>query len=136
MKWLVISVVAALTLAFIPGNRTVGQTSGATISGTVSDPEGRSIPGVTITLLNQDNRAEIKTMTGEKGEFQCSNVQSGPYKLDASLQGFRTATVSGISAAGGQTLRFNLVLMLESSRPPGPNNRGQVKDLPRVGVCR
>ena|SRR5437762_2979737 len=136
MKLLLPSAVAVLMLAFVLGIQTIGQTSTASISGTVSDPTNQLIPGVTITLLNQDTKAVVKTITSEKGEFQCSNVQPGPYKLDASLQGFRTATVSDISATGGQTLRFNLVLMLESSRTAGPNNRGQVQDLPRVGVCR
>jgi len=136
MKWFLLSAAAVLILALILGNQIIGQTSSASISGPVSDPTNRSIPGVTITLQNLDNKVIVKTLTDEKGEFQCSIVKPGPYRLDASLQGFQTASVSSISAAGGQTLRFNLVLMLESSRTPGPNNRGQIKDPPRVGECR
>lgn len=136
MKWIVLSAVAVLMLCFIPENRIIGQTSAVLISGTVSDRDNHRIPGATITFLKQDSEDVVaKTLTNEKGEFRCSNVKPGLYRLNAALTGFRTA-VSDISVVGGQTLQFNLVLMVEASRTQHPNNREQIKDLPSVGECR
>lgn len=132
----IISVATVLIVAFVLGNHVTGQTAVATISGTVSDTANHLIPGVTITLLNQDTKTAVRTLTGDRGDFQCSNIRPGPYELSASLQGLQTATVSNIAATGGRALQFSIVMKVESSRSTAPNNKGQIKDLPGVGECR
>ena len=61
-----------------------------TISGTVKDPQGLSIPGATVTLANRVSQAGQNAISDERGRFTLSNVAYGTYVLNVSLSGFTT----------------------------------------------
>lgn len=65
------------------------QTGPAMLSGTVYDPTGAVMPGVTLTLEDA-TQMNTETKTNPAGRFAFSNVQPGHYTLAASLPGFRT----------------------------------------------
>jgi TonB family protein len=65
------------------------QTGPAMLSGTVYDPTGAVMPGVTLTLEDA-TQMNTETKTNPAGRFAFANVQPGHYTLDASLPGFRT----------------------------------------------
>jgi TonB family protein len=65
------------------------QAGPAALSGTVYDPTGAVMPGVTLTLEDA-TQMKVETKTNPAGRFAFSNVQSGHYTLEASLPGFRT----------------------------------------------
>jgi carboxypeptidase family protein len=134
MKRLVPTAIALLMLISIVNAPAIGQSSTVTISGTVSDASRNTIPGVTVTLVNLDTNTQLKTLTDEKGAYQCSNLQPGSYDLNASLPGFQTATISNVKADAGQMIRMNFTLQI-GGPSRGPLNSDQVRDLPRVGKC-
>ena len=68
----------------------------AQITGTVKDPTGAVLPGVEITATQTDTGIARMTITNETGTYILSNLPLGPYKLEASLAGFRTFVQSGI----------------------------------------
>jgi hypothetical protein len=111
-----------------------GQSSAVTISGTVSDSANQELPGVTITLRNADANSDWKTLTDEKGTYVCSNLLPGTYDLEASLAGFQTATISNLKTDAGQIFKMNFTIHV-GGPSRGPLQRGQGRDLPKVGKC-
>ena len=60
------------------------------ILGTVTDPSGAVIPGVSVTLENTGTAATRTTITDETGTYQILQVQPGTYRIRAELSGFKT----------------------------------------------
>src|SRR5688572_26256080 len=68
----------------------------AQISGTVRDQSGAVLPGVEITATQTDTGIARTGVTNETGAYVLSNLAIGPYRLEASLPGFRTYSQTGI----------------------------------------
>src|SRR3989454_3835015 len=68
----------------------------AQISGTVRDPSGAVLPGVEITATQTDTGIARTTVTNETGSYVLPSLPLGPYKLEATLSGFRTFVQTGI----------------------------------------
>jgi len=76
-----------------------GQTTGR-LRGTVVDPDGLSVPGVTVTItsgvLMGGSRAAV---TGETGAYRFTALPPGIYKATAELDGFAISEVDGVKVA-------------------------------------
>jgi len=70
--------------------------STAQISGTVRDQSGAVLPGVEITATQIDTGVERSSITNETGSYVLSNLALGPYRLEATLPGFRTYVQTGV----------------------------------------
>jgi hypothetical protein len=57
------------------------ETSGRSVHGTVSDANQAVIPGIKVTLKNENNGAEQTTNSDDQGAYIFSNVESGLYTL-------------------------------------------------------
>ena len=68
----------------------------AQLNGRVSDESGAVLPGVTVTATQTDTRFTRTVATDETGAWVMPNLPIGPYRLDVSLQGFRTSVQTGI----------------------------------------
>ena len=66
------------------------------ISGTARDQSGGVLPGVTITVTHTDTGASRTAVSNESGAYALPNLPLGPYRLEATLQGFNTFTQTGI----------------------------------------
>ena len=66
------------------------------ISGTARDQSGGVLPGVTITVTHTDTGATRTVVSNESGAYSLPNLPLGPYRLEATLQGFNTFTQTGI----------------------------------------
>ncbi|MEK6281754.1 MAG: TonB-dependent receptor [Acidobacteriota bacterium] len=63
-----------------------------TISGRVTDPQGASVTGATVTLYARDSRVLITTTTGATGAYRFEGIPSGEYVVAVDAVGFaRTA---------------------------------------------
>src|SRR5262245_49293920 len=82
----------------------------AQISGTVKDQSGAVLPGVDVTATQTDTGVVRTTVTNETGSFVLPNVAVGPYRLEASLPGFRTFVQSGIVLQVGSDPVINPIL--------------------------
>src|SRR5207244_1479679 len=69
-----------------------GQSSNASLSGTVSDAANALIPGVTITATNTDTGVVSTALTNETGTYNVPSLLPGLYKVTAELPGFPTRT--------------------------------------------
>jgi Carboxypeptidase regulatory-like domain/TonB dependent receptor len=68
----------------------------AQISGTVKDQSGAVLPGVEVTATQTETGVARTTISNETGSYVLPNLPVGPYKLEASLSGFRTFVQTGI----------------------------------------
>ncbi|HSN85280.1 MAG TPA: carboxypeptidase regulatory-like domain-containing protein, partial [Thermoanaerobaculia bacterium] len=80
------------------------------ISGTVEDSEGAPLPGVTVTATNTETGLVQTTVTDERGFYRVRNLPTGTYRIEASLDGFATATADSVRLLLGSTptINFNL----------------------------
>ena len=62
-----------------------------TITGTLKDVSGASIPGANITVTNQQTSKQDTVVTDVEGRYTSLPLPPGEYRVDAGLQGFRRA---------------------------------------------
>lgn len=70
--------------------------STAQISGTVRDPAGAVVAGAEVTATQTDTGAKRTVNTDATGSYVLPNLPVGPYRLEATAQGFRTYIQTGI----------------------------------------
>src|SRR5437667_286489 len=75
--------------------------STAQINGTVKDAAGLALPGVSITVTQTDTALTRTVVTDDTGSYTLTNLPVGPYKFEATLQGFRSYPNTTIVVAGG-----------------------------------
>src|SRR5262245_27955576 len=92
----------ALVLVAVLAGAVAAQTTLGRLSGTVLDSSGAVVPGATITLTSEQKNQVQTAVSGEGGAFLFPQVLVGTYKVEISLQGFRTATYTKVSVAVGQ----------------------------------
>jgi hypothetical protein len=66
------------------------------ISGTVTDQTGAVVPGVEISATQTETGIKRSVMTDASGFYILPNLPLGPYRLDATKQGFRSYVQTGI----------------------------------------
>jgi hypothetical protein len=88
------------------------QLSTAELSGRVTDTSGAVLPGVTVTMTQTDTQATRTAITDADGTYVISNLPTGPYRLEVSLQGFRSYVQNGIVLQVGATPTINVSLEL------------------------
>src|SRR5438552_14539423 len=82
----------------------------AQINGTVKDSTGAVLPGVEITAVQTATGIARTTVTNETGSYSLLNLALGPYRLEASLPGFRTYRQTGIVLQVASNPVINVVL--------------------------
>jgi hypothetical protein len=68
----------------------------AQLNGRVTDDSGAILPGVTVTATQTGTGFTRTVVTDESGAWLMPNVPIGSYRLEISLQGFRTYVQTGI----------------------------------------
>jgi hypothetical protein len=80
-----------------------GQSTGATLTGRVDDPAGRSVEGVGIRLIFTDRNQETFVRTDTEGRFRFAYVAPGNYRLAIADPGFAPTQVD-LTVRAGQAL--------------------------------
>lgn len=88
----------ALAVLFAPSLATAQTTTG-TILGEVKDSTGGTLPGVTVTAVNQANGLTREAVTDELGGYRFSAMPPGVYTVKASLPGFKEAARADLRLA-------------------------------------
>ncbi|HSL22304.1 MAG TPA: TonB-dependent receptor [Vicinamibacterales bacterium] len=104
-----LGVFAVLTLCAVPA---FGQSQAinGTIEGTIVDPSGAVLPGVTVTVTNMDTGTSRSVVTNENGVYRAPLLPLGAYFVSAELSGFRKFEQKGITLAAGQAVVLNISL--------------------------
>ena len=99
----------ALVSILLTGGMAFGQAT-AELAGRVTDESGAVLPGVTVTATQTDTGFTRTVVTDGTGAWVMPGVPTGPYRLEVSLQGFRTYVQTGIVLQVGATPSINAVL--------------------------
>src|ERR1035438_9952228 len=82
----------------------LGQATGSgDIRGSVTDPSGALIPGVTVTVTNVDTGVAKTYATNQDGLYDTSSIVNGSYKLTFTRDGFEQLERGPISLQVGLT---------------------------------
>lgn len=89
---------------------TAAQSTDATLTGTVKDASGATIPGATITVRNLGTNESRSTVSGENGSYRVTNLPRGDYEVKSELQGFKTIAQSNVRLTVGDTVRLDFAM--------------------------
>jgi hypothetical protein len=88
------------------------QPAGATVHGTVADPDAAVIPGATVTLTPASGNALI-VQSQNDGTYSFRGVPPGIYSETITIKGFATFVRQGIRIAPGQSLTIDAKLAIQ-----------------------
>ena len=98
-------------VAFLMGVSARGQTaSTSTVTGTVSDKSGSTVPNAKVDLEDVDTKAKTTVTTGSDGGYTFPSVRPGNYGITVSAKGFRQSVVTGVRVEIGKSALVNVVL--------------------------
>ena len=80
---------ALAAIALAPGSHTVSaQQTESRIVGTITDPNGSSLPGVAVTVTSASTGSIRTAVSDEQGRFVVTNLAPGTYQVAMDLNGF------------------------------------------------
>src|SRR6202790_353673 len=105
-----LSAMVILALAILSPTHARAQVSGATLSGTVSDPSGAVIAGAQVSITNKATGIVRTVTTDNAGLYSAPNLQPGPYEVAISAMGFSTTKEQNLTLTVGaqQTMDVSL----------------------------
>jgi len=80
------------------------------ITGEVSDPQGASVAGADVKLIDTSTKSSQSTVTNDSGRYNFPVVNPGLYDLVVSKSGFKTAQFNGRKVSIGAVLTLNVSL--------------------------
>lgn len=86
-----------------------------TIAGTATDQTGGALPGVTVTVTNQERNTTRTEVTDAQGKYRFAALPLGRYTVEATLDGFESTTKSNILVEAEKTSDLPLSLGLAAS---------------------
>src|SRR5262245_2810585 len=92
------------------------QTSSTAPSGTVYDPSGAIVGGVSVTAANDATGVTFKQTTNESGLYSLPSIAVGTYTLTVEIGGFKTTRLTGITLNVGTPAVQNITLQLGETR--------------------
>ena len=92
--WVFLSLVASGWFSLAPS---YGQMVNATLYGSVTDQSGAAIPGVHVTVTNQETGVANKGASDAAGSYSFPSLAPGKYNIMADKQGFKSKSISGIA---------------------------------------
>jgi hypothetical protein len=87
-----------------------GQTTGAQLTGQITDSTGAAIPGAQISVQNVDTNLEQHGDSDGQGVYLINFLPPGPYRLTVERQGFDRQIQTGIVLTVNQTATLNISL--------------------------
>src|SRR5439155_15396743 len=106
--------VLSLVLLAVAGAAFAQRADRATVTGVVTDPTGKSIPGATVKVKSDDTGVVTDLTTNDAGAYSSPSMVLGTYTITVESPGFKTTVRSGIRLVGGQIFRQDVALELGS----------------------
>src|SRR5438093_2134798 len=107
-----VCILTAVVCLFASGTRLLAQNTSGSITGVVQDAQGAVIPGVQVTLTNQDQGLQARqALTNEVGIFLFTALPSATYTVTAELVGFKTYRKTDIKLFVNDKLGLPTILL-------------------------
>ncbi|MCC6294027.1 MAG: carboxypeptidase regulatory-like domain-containing protein [Bryobacterales bacterium] len=90
----------------------LAQSPQGTITGTISDPTGAGVPGVTVTVKATATGLDYRGSSSADGVYVIPNLPVGGYELTATTTGFKSYRQTGLNLEVSQRLRVDITLQV------------------------
>ena len=90
--------------------------SGASLSGTVKDPQGAAVPGASLTLVSRTGSAGSATTSGASGAYHFRGLPEGDYLVRVEAPGFAPFLAEDIHLGEGAAQTRDIALQLAGVR--------------------
>jgi hypothetical protein len=88
----------------------LSQTTRATLTGTVTDPNGAVVPGATVNATNVATNISSETQTNQVGTYTFTALPPGEFTVAVELTGFKRNVQTGIILRIAETSRLDIPL--------------------------
>ena len=86
-----------------------------TITGTVTDPNGASIPGATVVIKNTETNVTTTVKTNDEGSYTFTALSPGNYNVSATGNGFKTSSRENLGVRVDDRLTVDFKLEIGST---------------------
>ncbi|OLC78964.1 MAG: hypothetical protein AUH72_15200 [Acidobacteria bacterium 13_1_40CM_4_65_8] len=118
MRGSVARLAGVFALVLVAASSAFGQAvSTASIAGTIRDASGAMLPGVTVTATQTGTGLTRTAVSDATGGYLLTQLPVGPYRLEFTLQGFRTSVQQGIVLQVNTNPTINATLESSASSP-------------------
>lgn len=88
------------------------QTGTGTITGTITDPTGAVVAGVTVSATQLATGTTVTAVTSDTGNYTIPQLRVGEYSVAIEQSGFKSYQRSGLTLSASQILRLDVTLEL------------------------
>jgi len=106
----------ALIMSLVVIRPAAGQLAGGTISGTVTDPTGVTVPPAQVAIINSATSQVLQLTTNQDGLYRVSNLTPGTYQIEISAPGFAKLVQSNVIVSVGSEVVINRQLQLGTTQ--------------------
>ena len=106
--------ICAIGLLWVSQPIVLAQLTTGGIVGTVTDPSGSRVPGVTVTATQVETSATATGTTDSSGNYGFTDLQIGKYSLTFQKEGFQRVVQSNVVLGIAQVIRFDIALKVGS----------------------
>src|SRR6267154_4418464 len=86
----------------------------AAVTGLITDPNGGSVPGVTVLITNLSTNVASRTVTNDQGIYRFPSLQPGIYRITLAKDGFKSVVKSGVELHVQDVASINFELQIGS----------------------
>src|SRR5580700_9731083 len=109
------TVFPALAFLLLLGNPLCAQSTLASLTGRITDPNKAVIPSATVTVINTGTGIHYQGLTNETGEYYVTDLRPGRYRMEVEKLGFKAVIESGVVLHVQDALEVNFEMMLGSA---------------------
>ncbi len=99
-----------LAALLVPAIASAQSSATGSLSGTVSDPSGAVLPGVTVVATNPETGVSQSAVTGTSGEWTVAALPVGRYSVAFELSGFKKLMRGDVQVEAVVTRQINVTL--------------------------
>ena len=87
----------------------------ASVLGYVRDSSGAVVPGATVSLVNQETKAQVTAQSNAQGAYEFTDVKIGQYQVTAKAAGFDISTTQPFTVTVNARQRVDVALTIGSA---------------------